>query len=121
MSTIPAGLAGRKLERYLYRDCVLLALAVSYRTGWPVVQLFEAPDGPLAAMNDKRDPDQWTVRHALVRMPDGRLLDAAGSHDDYSGEEPFSFADWEMDGAETFPRELLHDADELLEAIGELS
>jgi hypothetical protein len=92
-----SGLAGAKLERYLYYDCVLLALAVSDQTGWPVVQLFEASGEPLSSMNDKRDPREWLIRHAMVRMPDGRLLDAAGPHDNYSGEEPFNLADWEMD------------------------
>jgi len=103
-----AGLTGEKLERYLYHDCVLLALAVEHITGWPVVQIFERDDSGRG----------WSTRHALVRMPDGRLLDAAGPHDDYSGEEPFSFADWEMDGHELMERELLWDADELLETVG---
>jgi hypothetical protein len=100
------GLTGEKLERYLYRDCVLLALAVQARTGWPAVQIF-----------DRDDAGEWIVRHALIRMPDGRLLDAAGPHDDYSGEQPFSFADWEMDGTESLWRELLYDADELLASL----
>lgn len=81
-----AGLTGGKLERYLYRDCALLALAVAERTGWPAVQIFgRGGDG------------EWTVRHALVQMPDGRLLDAAGPHRDYSGEELFDRRAWDLD------------------------
>jgi hypothetical protein len=79
-------LTGHTLERYLYRDCALLALAVADRTGWPVVQIFE-----------RGDDGEWIVRHALVQMPDGRLLDAAGPHSDYSGAEPFDRHAWDMD------------------------
>lgn len=76
------GLTGKKLERYLYGDCCLLAMAVNELTGWPIVQIDEG---------DEFDPD---VRHVLVRMPDGRLLDAAGPHGNYSGEEPFRIDQW---------------------------
>src|SRR6185437_5373693 len=69
-------------ERYLYQDCALLALAISDLTGWPCVLISEGPDD---------DPD---VRHVLVRMPDGRLLDVDGPHGDYRDEEPWVAADW---------------------------
>lgn len=69
-------------ERYLYSDCALLALAVNSLTGWPVVQIIEAPD------------DDPIIRHVLVRMPDGRLLDAEGPHENYWGEVTFDRAAW---------------------------
>lgn len=71
-------------ERYLYSDCALLALAVSSLTGWPVVQITEGPD------------DDPIIRHVLVRMPDGRLLDAEGPHENYWGEVTFDRAAWEI-------------------------
>ena len=96
-------MTGEKLERYLYGDCLLLALWLSEFTGWPMVQVIERDDCP----------GGWAARHALVRMPDGRLLDAAGPHGDYSdvddeerpgwsfGDiEPFSRADWGADDEE---------------------
>jgi hypothetical protein len=46
---------------YLTGGCGLLALAVHRITGWPLAEMLEP-------------------YHVLVRMPDGRLLDAAGSH-----------------------------------------
>ena len=96
-------------ERYLGGDCALLAHAVAARTGWEVVQIIEGPD---------EDP---SVRHVLVRLPDGRLLDAAGLHDDYSGEEPFSAEEWEWDDkarAMSQQPDVLADADALLAEIG---
>ncbi len=90
---------------YLYGDCALLALAAGELTGWPVLQIVVAEDD---------DPGELLMRHALVRMPDGRLLDADGAHDpsDESGSEevthhhrvvmlaayavPFEFGEWEI-------------------------
>jgi len=48
--------------RYLLGDCGVMARAIHEITGWPVVLMTEPC-------------------HALVRMPDGRLLDALGPHD----------------------------------------
>jgi hypothetical protein len=96
-----------KLERYLYGDCILLALWLHRLTGWPLIQWFDRSGDP---------PGEWVTRHALVRMPDGALLDAGGPHrpdgagecsehpgDECSGgwadgylDEPFSPADWEL-------------------------
>lgn len=105
------GLTVRKLERYLYRDCALLAQAVAERTGWPAVQIFE-----------RDDAGEWIVRHAMVRMPDGLLLDAAGPHDDYSGEELFDRRAWDLDipGSEYLwhDPQVQRDAFALLETIG---
>lgn len=48
-------------------QCHALALAVSERTGWPLVALCDLDDG--------------SVVHLGVRTPEGRILDAAGAHD----------------------------------------
>lgn len=78
------GVSPEQTERYLYHDCLLLAMAISSLTDWPIVQIFDG---------DTADPD---VRHALVQMPDGRLLDVAGVHGDYRGEVPLCPEDWDM-------------------------
>ncbi len=75
------GLAGAKLDRYLCGDCVLLALAIHERTGWPAMQI---------AMADEFGEHG----HVLVQMPDGRMLDAAGPHGPSGDEEPFDPARW---------------------------
>ncbi|HVD02713.1 MAG TPA: hypothetical protein VNF75_01020 [Candidatus Dormibacteraeota bacterium] len=63
-----AGFADDRLERHLYGDCALLALAVAHLTGWPAFQMEEGdPAGPF-------------LRHVLMHVPDGRQLDAAGLH-----------------------------------------
>jgi hypothetical protein len=92
-------------ERYLGQDCALLAHAVATRTGWEVVQIIDLPD----------------VRHVLVRLPGGRLLDVDGLHSNYSGEEPFSPEEWEWgDEAKAMWQQpdVLADADQLLAEIG---
>ena len=94
-----------KRRAYLYGDCVLLAFAVGELTGWPVLQIIVAEDD---------DPADVLMRHALVRMPDGRLLDADGPHDVTRPGEPgeithhhqvvmltayavpFEFGEWEI-------------------------
>lgn len=82
-----------QIERYLYDDCYLLAVAVWELTGWPMVQIMDHYDDyPEHECSD--ECPGWDTRHALVQMPDGRLLDAAGPHDNYSGAEPFHDDQW---------------------------
>lgn len=97
-----SGLSEDKCERYLYGDCVLLALAVHARTGWEVVRIVDG------------DPDDPDVDHVLVRMPDGRLLDAAGAHSDYSGETPFQAGEWQVPESAWRRADVMADAGELL-------
>ena len=84
-----------------------LALAIHARTGWEIVSI---EDG------DPEDPD---VCHVLVRLPDGRTLDADGLHDDYEV-TPGLPASWAVPLASypeiTSPRRLA-DADEVLSNI----
>jgi hypothetical protein len=106
-------LTAEEVERYLHADCVVFALAVSALTGWPAVQITEGDD-----------PDNLLIRHALVRMPDGRLLDAAGPHDDYSGWELFDAVYWdcEQTGPDTLVgamiAEAMTDAGRVLAGLG---
>jgi len=93
-------------ERYLYQDCALLALAISDLTGWPCVLISEGPDD---------DPD---VRHVLVRMPDGRLLDVDGPHGDYRDEEPWVAADWGLAEADWRQPDIMADAAAVLAGYG---
>jgi Domain of unknown function (DUF4326) len=94
-----------KRRAYLYGDCALLALVVGELTGWPVVQIVVTEDD---------DDPELLMRHALVQMPDGRLLDADGPHDVTRPGEPgeithhhqvvmlaayavpFEFGEWEV-------------------------
>lgn len=73
--------------RYLYGDCAILAYAIHAQTGWPLMQIMEG--------FDDRNPE-WYGRHALVQMPDGRLLDAAGAHSDLFA-EPLDRGAWHSD------------------------
>ena len=70
---------------------------------------------------ERDDAGEWVVRHAMARMPDGRLLDAAGPHSDYSGEEPFDRRAWDLDipGSEYLwhDPQVQRDASALLETI----
>jgi len=100
------GLSEEKCERYLYGDCALLAAAVHAKTGWEVVLI---EDGP------QDDPD---VCHVLVRMPDGRLLDAAGPHGDYSGEVPCPVSEWQIPESAWRGADVMADAAELLRKVG---
>ena len=96
-----------KREHYLRGECLSLALAIHARTGWEIVSI---EDG------DPEDPD---VCHVLVRLPDGRTLDADGLHDDYEV-TPGLPASWTCTLASfpemTNPR-ILADADEVLSGI----
>ena len=67
-----------KVKRYLEGECYRLAMEVSRLTGWPMVVLDLDPDYP-----DDRDGGPPGLAHVMVRMPDGRLLDAEGPHADY--------------------------------------
>lgn len=100
------GLPAAKRERYLYGDCALLALAIHAKTGWEVVEIKEGPP---------EDPD---IRHVLIRMPGGELLDADGLHRDYSGETPFQATDWDVPESMWRDQVVLADAEELLRSAG---
>lgn len=65
-------LSAARREHYLRGECLTLALALHARTGWEIVSMEEG--------DDPGDPD---VCHVLVRLPDGRTLDADGLHEDY--------------------------------------
>ena len=68
----------RKTEQYMYGDCYLLADSIHdvtggwHNGGWERVQRGHGQDA-----------------HALVRTPDGKLLDAEGLHEDTGDTEPF--------------------------------
>jgi len=65
----PCALADEeKRNRYLYGDCAKLALAVHAITGWMPAKLHDR-------------------EHMMVIIPDGRLADASGIHDQYREED----------------------------------
>jgi hypothetical protein len=101
-------LSDAKREHYLRGECLALALALHARTGWEIVSI---EDG---------DPEDPEVCHVLVRLPDGRTLDADGLHEDYEV-TPGLPASWTCTTA-SFPEitrpEVLADADEVLRATG---
>jgi hypothetical protein len=67
-----AGLTGRKLERYLYQDCALLALAVAERTGWPAVQIFDrGDDGLNTSQSNSTAISRKSARKSHDRFPIG--------------------------------------------------
>lgn len=72
-------IAREKINRYLFGECYRLAMAVSRLTGWPMVVIDLDLD-----VEDRADGPHG-LPHVVVRMPDGRLLDAEGPHSDYSG------------------------------------
>jgi hypothetical protein len=102
------GLPTAKREHYLRGECLVLALALHARTGWEIVSI---EDG---------DPEDPEVCHVLVRLPDGRTLDADGLHEDYEVTSGLP-ASWTCTTA-SFPEmtrpETLADADEVLRATG---
>lgn len=54
-------------ELFGHRQCVLLAVELHRRTGWPLV------------LTDRQDPEEgWTWAHAAVRHPSGDLVDIDG-------------------------------------------
>jgi hypothetical protein len=104
----PTGLpCWAKQDRYINGDCYLLAQAVATITGWrPVTVDMTGNNG-----------------HAMVELPDGRLLDAAGLHDRDDPAEPIKVYDrleWGHRGAYWWPirewclPDILADAHELL-------
>lgn len=98
-------LSAAKREHYLRGECLTLALALHARTGWEIVSI---EDG------DPEDPD---VCHVLVRLPDGRTLDADGLHENYEVTQGLP-ASWTCTTLADFPEmthpEQLADADEVL-------
>jgi len=104
--------------RYLYGDCALLAYALAARTGWPLMQILE--HGDIGEHDCSDECDGWIVRHALVQMPDGRLLDAAGPHDNYDA-EPLDRGEWHSGDPRVIARwqdpGVMADADGLLTAL----
>lgn len=101
------GLSADKREHYLYGECLTLALGLHARTGWEIVSIEDG--GP-------EDPE---VCHVLVRLPDGRTLDAAGLHEDYEV-SPGLPASWTCTLADFPPMThpvVLADADELLRKV----
>jgi len=107
-----AGLSARKQERYLYGGCYLLALAIHARTGWEIVS---------AWVESART--SFGEDHAMVRLPDGRLLDAAGLHEPGSYRVSDELPD-EYQASDGWCRRhvtagILADADELLASIAE--
>lgn len=64
---------------YVFRNgqCLALAVAVSRRTGWPIVMTcFDIPER--LQISPEHHPD---LVHATVRTPEGALLDIRGSND----------------------------------------
>lgn len=89
---------------YMHGQCLALAVAVSRRTGWPVVTTTIEETEP-----DAEQPDgyfhQRLLRHAAVRTPEGDLLDIRGPGD------PDVIETYEGERQDTWPAERL---DELL-------
>jgi hypothetical protein len=99
-------LTAAKWEHYLRGECLSLALAIHARTGWEIVSIEEG------------DPEDPEVCHVLVRLPDGRTLDADGLHEDYEV-APGLPESWTCAGGfpeMTDPR-ILGNADEVLSGI----
>lgn len=96
-------------EHYLRGECLTLALALHARTGWEIVSI-----------EDGDDPEDLDVCHVLVRLPDGRTLDADGLHEGYEV-TPGLPASWNCTLAD-FPRmtdpRALADADDVLREAG---
>ena len=100
-------LTAAKRDHYLRGECLSLAPAIQARTGWEIVSIEEG---------DPEDPD---VCQVLVRLPDGRTLDADGLHEDYEVTPglPGSWACTLASFPEVTDPRFLADADEVLGGI----
>lgn len=96
-----------KREHYLRGECFSLALAINARTGWEIVSFEEG------------DPEDPAICHVLVRLPDGRTLDAEGLHEDYEVTPglPSSWLCTLADFPEMTAPSVLADADDLLREV----
>jgi hypothetical protein len=93
-------------KSYLLGDCAALALAINSITGWPLIVI-------------------TSPCHAMTRMPDGRLLDAAGPHppdclDGFSWQETDEQELAARFGLTGVSAEVMADARELLEHLSDM-